>query len=218
MFTYLDKTGANHKIMIDDLTFIGATTHPQDLIDTLKDRCVKLELEFYDNDELQKIFLGKFVALNLEIDSEALAECINRCRSSLREVNFIVKGIKTYAVNANTDSVDLELAHEYFKVADLAPLGLKAMDIEILNALSEDAAGILAEDAIAARVGIDVKVYSYEHEPYLERIGFITRTSRGRSLTDKARDYLKDGVCSFETPENELNPPIDTTPTHEIEE
>jgi len=203
MFTYLDKTGTNHKITIKDLTFIGATTHPQDLIDTLKDRCVKLELEFYDNDELQKIFLGKFATLKLEITEEALMECIDRCRSSLREVNFIAKGIKTYAVNANLVLADLKLTHEYFKVADLAPLGLKAMDLKILNTLSEDASGILAEDAIAARVGLDTRVYSNEYEPYLERIGFIIRTGRGRSLTDQARMYIKDGKYNLGVSTNE---------------
>jgi Holliday junction DNA helicase RuvB len=198
-FAWLDKNGKSHYVQIDSFTFIGATTDPQDLLPTLKDRCKNLTfyLQDYTRDELRRIFLNKFASKKLRIDDNALVECINRCRSSIREVNSFVKGLYTLALNADTDLVTAAMTAEYFANAGLDPIGLTSYDIAVLNALSNDSSGVMAEDTIAAVIGLDTKTYHSEYEPYLLRIGFIVISGRGRSLSDKARVYLKDGFYDF---------------------
>ena len=201
-FVYLDNSGTNHNIPIEHFTFIGATTDAQDVLATLKDRCgLTFYLLDYSRDELRRIFLNKFASKQLQISEDTLVECINRCRSSLREVNAIVSGLETLAVIADTDSVNAEMTAEHFRNAGIDPIGLKTKDVEILNILLEDDTGVMAEDTIAKRAGLDSKIYSSEYEPYLIKIGFISISGKGRSLTEKAKAYLIDGTYEYGEPD-----------------
>jgi len=192
-YVCLDKKGDEHVIPMDNVTFIAATTEPQDVLATIKDRFLNLTfyLKDYSRDELRKIFLNKFAFMQLEITDEALVECINRCRSSIREVNAIVKGLDTIALNAEVSLIDMSMIMEYFKNVGIDPIGLKEKDIEILNTIYQDDFDAMSEDTIAARVSLDAKTYKSEYEPYLLKIGFISITSKGRCLTEKAKIYLK---------------------------
>ena len=193
-YIYMDNNGTNQIIPIKEFTFIGATTDPHELLPTLKDRCSNLTfyLKDYSRDELQRIFLGKFASKGLQVNDDALGECISRCRSSVREVNSIVNGLCTLAINADTKQIDTSMVNEYFKNAEIDPIGLRVKDLEILNILYEEPSGIMAEETIAAKAGIDLRVYKSEYEPYLIKIGFISITGRGRALSEKAKTYLSD--------------------------
>jgi len=199
-FIYMDNNGTNHTIPINDFTFIGATTDAQDILPTVKDRCLNLTfyLKDYKQDELFSIFCNKFASKKLQISDDALVECIQRCRSSIRQVNSIVNGLNTLAIIANTNFIDTKMTNEYFKNAEIDPIGLNAKDLEILNVINSDMSGVMSEDTIATRVDLELKIYRSEYEPYLIKIGFISITGRGRSLTEKARLYLRDGTHDFD--------------------
>lgn len=199
VYSYLDDSGQTHNIPITDFTFIGATTDAQDVLSTIKDRCNNLTfyLKDYTRDELHRIFVNKFAAKGLRADETVLFECINRCRSSIREVDAFVNGLKTKAVNAGTNDVTLDMVLEYFHDTDRDPIGLKAKDLEILGAIYDDPTGVMSEDTLAARVHLDNKVLTKEFEPYLLKIGFISINSRGRSLTQRALDYFRKGYYEF---------------------
>ena len=207
VYSYMDENGVNHNLPIKEFTFIGATTDAQDVLSTIKDRCNNLTfyLKDYTREDLAKIFVNKFAAKGLVVSDEVLAMCIDRCRSSIREVNAFVNGLKTKAINADVSRVSAEMAAEYFKDIDRDPIGLKAKDLEILHCLLNEPTGVMSEDTLAARVHVDPKVLTKEFEPYLLKIGFVSITSRGRSLTQKAIDYLTGGAprqeASREEPE-----------------
>lgn len=209
-FVYLDENGVNHVIPIEDFTFIGATTDPQDVLLTVRDRCKNLTfiLEPYSTEDLRKILKNKFTAKGLKVTEGAVDLCVGRCRSSVREINSFVKGMDTLAINADTDLVNEAIANEYFAHTGIDPIGLTKKDLEILNALLENPTGVMSEDTVASRVGIDLKIYKSEYEPYLIYIGFIQITGRGRGLTEKAMAYLKNGtVGGTDSPEIPEIPP-----------
>lgn len=199
VYSYLDDAGQTHRLPIDEFTFIGATTDAQDVLSTIKDRCHNLTfyLKDYTRSELRRIFINKFTAKGMKVSEPILNECINRCRSSIREVNSIVEGLKTKTVNENTDLVTDAMIAEYFTDIDRDPIGLTAKDLEILHAIEADPSGAISEDTLAARVYLDKRVLTEEFEPYLIKIGFISIISRGRSLTDRAIAYLRDGYFDF---------------------
>jgi len=197
-FVYMDNNGTNHSIPIDHFTFVGATTDPQEVLATVKDRCnLTFFLSDYSRDELRQIFLNKFASKELWINEDVLNECINRCRSSVREVNAIVRGLETLAVIADTNIIDADMTLEHFQTAGVDPIGLKIKDIEILNTLNESEFGVMAEGTIASRSGLESKIYSSEYEPYLIKIGFISINGKGRALTEKAKTYLKKGAYNY---------------------
>ena len=45
-------------------------------------------------------------------------------------------------------------------------------------------------DSIAAGLGDDSSMLEFIVEPYLIKIGFLTRTPRGRLLTDLGKEYI----------------------------
>lgn len=200
VYSYVDENGKTHNIPIDNFTFIGATTDPQDVLSTVKDRCRNLTfyLKDYTREELKTIFENKFKAKGLRADVRVINDAINRCRSSMREVGSLVKGMDTIAINNDTDYVTEQIAQENFDNAGIDPIGLTAFDKSILNALLESSSGVMAEDTIAARVGLDTKVYHSEYEPYLIKMNLISIEGRGRALTEKAINYLKMGEYEFE--------------------
>lgn len=202
VYIYMDKQGRTYSLEIPEFTFIGATTDSQDIIVTIKDRCNNLTfyLQDYTRDELHQIFLNKFAAKGLSVTEEVLNACIDRCRSSIREVDSFVSGLKTKAINADVSQITLDMALEYFHDIDRDPIGLKSKDLEILTTILNEPTGVISEDTLAARVHLDAKVLTSEFEPYLLKIGFVNITSRGRTLTQKAIEYLRrDDVATEES-------------------
>lgn len=198
VYSYLTESGTKN-IAIPEFTFIGATTDYDAVLSTLKDRCgyLTFELKDYTRDELRRIFKGKLGAMELKAEEAVIDSCINRCRSSIRELEAIIKGLKTRAITLDTDTVTLSMAEQYFSDRGIDPIGLKDTDRRILNAIADEAKGFLSEETLAARVYLDPKLLTKEYEPFLMKIGFISVTSRGRYLTPKADDYLKYGFFDF---------------------
>ena len=192
VYSYLDNSGVVHNLPLREFTFVGATTDAQDILHTLKDRCNNLTfyLKDYTRDDLAQIFVNKFAAVGLTVGDSVLEQCINRCRSSIREVDSFVKGLKTKAIIHDVAAITEDMAEEYFRDIDRDPIGLKTKDIEILRAIREEASGVISEDTLAARVHMDAKIMTKEFEPYLLKIGFVSISSRGRSLTEKGLAYV----------------------------
>lgn len=198
VYSYLDKNGVTHRIPIEEFTFIGATTDSDKILPTLKDRCTNLTfyLKDYSPEELRLIFISKFTACGLKVSEEVVAMCVDRCRSSIREAEAFIKGMMTQAINVGTDIVTQDMAKQYFEEREIGEMGIKAKDKEILSVLYSDSSGIMSAETLAARVHLDTKVLIGEFEPYLIKIGFVSISSRGRSLTEKAREYYRSYINS----------------------
>lgn len=189
-------TGKIEKFSIPDFTFIGATTDDDKILNTIKDRCLRLtfQMKDYTPDELRLIYRNKVAALGLTITEEAISSAIPRSRGSIRYVDTFVngftRGLHDEFGNQVSNDITLDIVNKWFKENDYDEMGLKQKDIEILNALAESKDTPLGAQTLASRVGLDVKKYSSENEPYLIKIGFVSVTSRGRMLTEKAKEYL----------------------------
>lgn len=198
----LDVNGQCMRIPIDEFTFIAATTDDDKVLDTIKNRCLRLKFQLvdYTPEELKKIYKNKVAAKGLTITDEAIDACVPRSRGAMRYVNAIVEGLNTAlysdaGVRMSTN-IDLQTTLKYFEEKGIDPMGLEAKDLEILKVIGEDPNGAISADVLSARVGLDTRKYLSEYERYLLKIGFITVSGRGRSLTEKAIKYLnsdKDG-------------------------
>ncbi|MBQ8685914.1 MAG: AAA family ATPase [Clostridia bacterium] len=198
VYSYLTESGTKH-LQMPEFTFIAATTDYDAVLSTLKDRCSNLTfmMKDYTRDELYRIFLSKLRGMGLTANEEVIRLCINRCRSSIRDVTAIIKGLYSKAVLAKTTVITQAMVEEYFLRAGVDAIGLKEIERRILQAVAEEPKGVISEETLAARVYLDPKVLTKEHEPFLMKIGFISINSRGRSLTPKAEDYLRYGYFEF---------------------
>lgn len=192
-----DVNGNIKRIPIDNFTFIAATTDDDKVLNTLKDRCLRLKFQMvdYTPEELTQIYKNKVASKGLTITHEAIETCIPRSRGSIRYVNSFVDGLDQALHNDQgvrvSTNIDLETALKYFEEKGIDAIGLEKKDLEILRAIEEDAAGAIGVESLSARVGLDTKKYQSEYEPYLIKIGFVTITGRGRCLTEKAVKYLQ---------------------------
>lgn len=198
IYNYLTESGPK-TLKMPEFTFIGATTDYNLVLSTLKDRCKNLTFLMvdYTRDQLRRIFINKFKAKGLTINEDALFSCINRCRSSIRDVTSIVKGLYTKAIISKTSVITKEMAEAYFTDRELDPIGLKKKELELLRAIQNESKGFISEETLAARLYLDPKIMVQEYEPHLLKIGFISINSRGRCLTPKAEDYLQYGYFDF---------------------
>ncbi len=194
-----DINGNVKRIPIDNFTFIAATTDDNKVLSTIKDRCLRLkfQMEEYKPDELKRIYKNKVAAKGLTITDEAIEACIPRSRGSIRYVNSFVDGLDTALYDNNgqrvSTNIDLDVVKKYFEERGIDAIGLEKKDLEILRVLEENGDKPMGEETIAARIGMDTRKYSSEYEPYLIKIGFIEKTSRGRYLKEKAIKYLQTG-------------------------
>lgn len=197
-YSYLEN-GIAHVLEMPEFTFIGATTDDDDLRAPLKDRCSNLTFTMgdYTRDQLSQILCNKFAAMGLAADGEVIERCVNRFRCSLRDIRAIVKGIYTKTVLAGTDTVTVAMAEEYFEQRGIDAIGLKEKELEILRIIREDPRGAVSEETIAGRAYLDIKVFKSVYEPFLNRLGLIMMTSKGRALTEKAIAYLDYGYYDF---------------------
>lgn len=198
------KTGKITRIPIKEFTFIGASTDDYSVISTLKNRCLRLTFQLHDytHTELKQIFQNKVAAKGLSITDEALETCIPRARGAIRYVNSIVEGLDKALYSDDgkriSSHVDRETALKYFSQKGIDPIGLTDKDIEILQILNENPSEAIGIDCLSARAGLEPKKYLSEYERYLNKIGFLTITGKGRSLSAKGKNYLAFGSNSVD--------------------
>ena len=70
-------------------------------------------------------------------------------------------------------------------------MGLDNIDRIMLNAIIKNfGGGPVGLDTLAASIGEDPDTIEDVYEPYLLQLGFITRTPRGRTVTQMAKDHM----------------------------
>lgn len=194
-----DVNGVIKRIPIDNFTFIAATTDDNKVLNTIKDRCLRLKFQMvdYTPEELKRIYKNKVISKGLTITDEAIDACIPRSRGSIRYVNSFVDGLDTALYDDNgqrvSTDIDIDVVNRYFNEKGIDSIGLEKKDIEILNVLAEDTSGAMGVETLSARIGLDSKKYLSEYESYLVKIGFVLVSGRGRSITEKAINYLQTG-------------------------
>lgn len=194
-----DINGNIHRFPIEEFTFIGATTDDDDVLATIKNRCLRLTFQMtdYTPEEMKRIYKNKVASMGLTITDEALETCIPRSRGAMRYVDSIVNGLDHALYNDDGirlgTNIDLEVALGYFKAQHIDPIGLADKDLEILRTLNENPDAAMGADVLAARVGLETKKYLSEYDKYLVKIGFIDVLKKGRLITEKAIKYLQAG-------------------------
>lgn len=187
-------TGATSvKMDIPKFTLVGATTKLSSLSHPLRDRFGNImKLDFYDEKDLEKIIARSFVIMDFEkISTEAIESIAKRSRGTPRIANRYVKIIRDYAIVGNPveTRADCEAVFTKFGV-DV--YGLDILDKKLLQHLYSDGnPRVMGLTTLASLIGEEVSTIEDIVEPYLLQIGFIERTPRGRQITAKGVEYLK---------------------------
>ena len=173
-------------------TLIGATTRLGMLSSPLRDRFgIKEQLELYTPESLKEIVTRSADILHIDIDEEGALEIASRSRGTPRIANRLLRRVRDYSQVRGSGVIDLETAQNALAMLKIDELGLDAVDRKMLTAMIETfRGGPVGLDTIAAYTGEDAGTVDDVYEPYLLKLGFIARTTRGRIVLPDAYRHL----------------------------
>lgn len=180
------------RLDLPKFTLIGATTQAGSLSAPLRDRFgVTLRLELYTPEELTAIVTRSAGILNVPIDPSGALEIAKRSRGTPRIANRFLRRVRDFAQVRAGGVITREVADEALCALDVDYLGLDDIDRRMLRAIIEFYhGGPVGLDTLAATINEDTATLEDMYEPYLMQIGILTRTPRGRCVTQKAYEHL----------------------------
>jgi len=185
-------------------TLVGATTRAGLLPNPLRDRFgFTAHLEFYDEPELEQVLERAAALLDLDIDKRALAEIAGRCRGTPRIANRLLRRVRDFAL-VRGSGAGIDAVHAALELYDVDALGLDRLDRAVMQTLlTRFDGGPVGLNTLAVSVGEEGETIESVVEPFLVRIGLITRTPRGRVAT---RDAWRHFGISPANPQASPNP------------
>jgi Holliday junction DNA helicase RuvB len=180
------------RLDLPKFTIIGATTRAGKLAAPLRDRFGMIHrLEFYNEDEIQKIIDRAANILGIKIDEEAAKSLAIRSRLTPRVSNRLLKRVRDYAEVHGEGYINKDINLKAMELLDIDELGLEPADRLLLSTIIDNYnGGPVGVDSLAASIAEERSTIEDFYEPYLLQIGLINRTIRGREATDKAYKHL----------------------------
>ncbi len=190
------------RLDLPPFTLVGATTRSGQLTAPLRDRFgVLLRLELYTPEELSTIITRSAGILQIPIERDGALEIAARSRGTPRIANRLLKRVRDVAQVRHDGVITEEVARLALDRFEIDELGLDDFDRRMLTTIIYNYdGGPVGLDTLAAAVGEEAVTIEDVYEPYLMQIGFLTRTSRGRCVTNAAYAHLgiqRDGQQSL---------------------
>lgn len=192
---FMIEKGAHARTLrytLKPFTLVGATTRAGLLSSPLRERFgISHHLDFYPVEDLARVILRSASILDVAIIDEGAAEIARRARGTPRIANRLLRRARDYAQVRAQGRITLEVAKEALEFEGVDPLGLTAQDRDLLRTIIQVyTGGPVGIEALAATLNEEVDSLVELVEPFLLKIGFLTRTQAGRRVTPQAWDHL----------------------------
>jgi Holliday junction DNA helicase RuvB len=180
------------QIDLNPFTLIGATTRSGLLTAPLRARFgINSRLNYYDAKTLTIIVERSASILNIPISDEASFEIASRSRGTPRISNALLRRVRDFAQIKGNGSIDMEITDFGLGSLNVDKRGLDEMDNRILRTLIEKfKGGPVGLGTLATAVGEEAGTLEEVYEPFLIQEGYLTRTPRGRQVTEMAFKHL----------------------------
>ena len=180
------------RLDLPKFTLIGATARAGQLSAPLRDRFgVTLRLELYTPEELTRIVTRSAGILEVPIEESGALEIARRSRGTPRIANRMLRRVRDFAQVVADGTITREVADHALQALEIDQLGLDPIDRRMMRAIIENyGGGPVGRETLAATIGEEAVTLEDVYEPYLMQLGFLTRTPRGRCVTQKAYRHL----------------------------
>jgi Holliday junction DNA helicase RuvB len=190
----IDKGPSARSIQIDlnPFTLVGATTRSGLLTAPLRARFgIKMHLEYYNPETLQKIIKRSAMLLKMPIEDNAAVEISRRSRGTPRIANAMLRRVRDFAQVKGNGTITSEITQTALQALNIDQYGLDEIENKILlTIIDKFRGGPVGISTIATAIGEDAGTIEEVYEPFLIMEGFIKRTPRGRTATRLAYDHL----------------------------
>ncbi|MCK5581964.1 MAG: Holliday junction branch migration DNA helicase RuvB [Candidatus Omnitrophica bacterium] len=174
-------------------TIIGATTRSGLLASPLRGRFgIFHHLDFYSSEDLKEIIHRSAIKLKVNITDDAAKAIAQRSRGTPRIANRLLRRVRDYAqVKTTHGNIENDVVDQAMKTLGVDAVGLDDLDRRLLGVIARQyKGGPVGIDALAATLNEEVDTLVDVIEPYLLKIGFLKRTSRGRELSQTAVKHI----------------------------
>jgi len=128
--------------------------------------------------------------LELEIPPDARREIAGRSRGTPRIANRLLRRVRDFAL-VRGGGAGMSAVHGALELYDVDPIGLDRLDRAVLEAIvNRFEGGPVGLSTLAVSVGEEADTIESVVEPFLVRVGMLSRTPRGRVATRRAWDHL----------------------------
>ncbi len=180
------------KLPLQRFTIVGATTRAGLLTPPLRERFgIFHHLDFYTPEQLELIVQRSASMLGVRIDSGGGVEIARRARGTPRVANRLLRRARDYAEVKGDGNITRRAADAALNGLGVDKEGLDPQDRKYLRTIIEYyAGGPVGVEAVAATLNQEVDTLTDVVEPFLLKIGFVTRTRAGRCATSRAYEHL----------------------------
>ena len=182
----------SHRFQLKRFALVGATTRVGLLSAPLRDRFgIFRSLDFYAEPDLVKITKRSAALLGVAISEQGAVELAKRSRGTPRIVNRLLKRVRDYSQVRADGKISIETVSAALELEGVDEKGLTDLDRRYLNTIIKFYhGGPVGIEAIAATLQEESDTLVDIIEPYLLKIGFITRTSSGRKASEVSFRHL----------------------------
>lgn len=180
------------QLELPPFTLLAATTRFGMLSSPLRSRFSggTFRLDFYTPEEIETIIARSAGILNITLGEQEVAEIAKRSRQTPRIANYLLRRVRDYA-QMNKSTIDAATVQTAFELLGLDEHGLGVHDRLLMETIKDKfGGGPVGVKNLAAALGEDEGTIEDVVEPYLIQLGFVERTPRGRTLTEKGKEYL----------------------------
>ncbi|MFA9288486.1 MAG: Holliday junction branch migration DNA helicase RuvB [Weeksellaceae bacterium] len=194
------------RLPVPKITIVGATTKLAMLSAPLRDRFgLLLRLDYYTDKELINIIKTSAARLEVKVTDDAAVEIAKRARRTPRIANRILKRARDMIQVQQRKEIDLPLLESLFTLLDIDELGLSDLDTQYLRVIAERFQNTpVGLETLASSLSEDKRTIEEFIEPYLLRLGFIRKTTKGRVVTPKAKKHLQIPLSKADTDQQAL--------------
>ena len=180
--------GTDIEIDFKKLTFLFATTEPQEVFHALIDRMERIDLDDYSYDELGQILLlnTEKIKFSGDIVSKHIAPAL---RGNGRAAQKMATNIKSYVAANNTKTFKLSDWQELCQILDIMPHGLNKTELRYLSTLHRE--GTVRLYNLAAKLQMTRAAIQSDAEIYLQKLNFIEVSTHGRQLSVAAKEMFE---------------------------
>ncbi|KKU40263.1 MAG: Holliday junction ATP-dependent DNA helicase RuvB [Candidatus Azambacteria bacterium GW2011_GWD2_46_48] len=180
------------QLELPPFSLIAATTRIGLLSGPLRSRFgATFRLDFYENQDIEKIITRSAELLNVPIEKEAVKIIALSSRATPRTANRLLKRCRDYAQVKAGGILNKDVAEEALKMMEIDEKGLETTDRRLLEILIDKfEGGPVGLQTLAAAASEENDTIEDIYEPYLMQLGLINRTPKGRVATKRAYEHL----------------------------
>ena len=181
------------KFNLKPFTLVGATTRAGLLTAPLRGRFgMFYYLDYYSTEEIICVVERSAKILDIVIEEKGAWEISRRSRGTPRVANRLLRRVRDYAEVKSDGRITSAVASDALNMQGVDEMGLDILDRKVMNAIMEFYdGGPVGIESLAASLNEETDTIADVVEPFLLKIGFLKRTSRGREATRVAYEHFK---------------------------